>query len=156
MGHRYGHVAQLSRRLRGRPSGPKGVLRIALRATALRVPLTPQTTAAPGSTNSGQAQALPPPCTWRADPPVAGTGRRLSSAWQCAQFVEHPGTGIVAGPQCSAKIRQAEQPSGERLAGQLVRGRYPPVALAGVRPRLQNMWIAWPRSAPQLREAVSS
>ena len=41
-----------------RPSGPKGAAHRAARA-ALRLPLTPETTAAPGTRKSGQAQACP-------------------------------------------------------------------------------------------------
>ena len=46
------------RRVRGAPPAPR-VLRIALRATALRAARTPETTAAPGARKSGQAQACP-------------------------------------------------------------------------------------------------
>jgi hypothetical protein len=50
------------------------VLRIALRATALRPPLTPETSAAPGQATRGQAKSLPRQ-TARATPQTGGISR---------------------------------------------------------------------------------
>jgi hypothetical protein len=65
--------------LRGRPSGPKGAAHRACARQPSGLPLTPQTTAAPGTSKSGQAEACPPRWARRATPAWRSTGHYLPS-----------------------------------------------------------------------------